>query len=282
MVSATSIDRCYRLSKSKFTRHYLFPKKPVVINGSIDQWAALKTWSPSNFKARFGDRRIAIDGKVWTIADFIDRVSSSGPESPAPYLRNVIIEDSFPELLEEISPLPPYCTPNWLGGPLADALRSRLHGGTPELYIGGSGGKFPFLHFDSYHTNAFICQICGTKEFTLYSEDQTPLIYVSPRQYNASTVSDIENPDLRKFPLFAKARPTRFRLEPGEVLFIPGGWWHTAKILSPSISVSVNQANASNWSRMTRDMFQNAPLHLKPLALGYLTGMRIFRTLYGS
>jgi hypothetical protein len=53
--------------------------------------------------------------------------------------------------------------------------------------------------------------------------------------------SDIDNPDLDKFPLFAKAVPMRFRLHPGEILFIPGGLWHTAKMLTPSISV--NRAN---------------------------------------
>jgi len=82
--------------------------------------------------------------------------------------------------------------------------------------------------------------------------------------------------------LFAQAKPMLFKLEPGETLFVPGGVWHTAKMLSPSISVSVNRANASNWSSLTRDMYTKAPLPMKPVAAVYLTGMRVVRSLRGS
>jgi hypothetical protein len=117
--------------------------------------------------------------------------------------------------------------PNWLEGGLARVLRSRLHDGSPELYIGGSGAKFPFLHFDSYHTHAFLTQIYGTKEYTAFSEDQTPLLYVNPHQYNASQIPnienpDIENPDFQKFryspkpcPCASASIPARFSLSPG-------------------------------------------------------------------
>jgi hypothetical protein len=74
----------------------------------------------------------------------------------------------------------------------------------------------------------------------------------------------------------------RFRLHPGEILFIPRGLWHTAKMLTPSISISVNRANASNWATLTHDMWTNAPLPLKPFAAAYLTGIRAFHTLRGS
>lgn len=37
-----------------------------------------------------------------------------------------------------------------------------------------------------------------------------------------SEVLDIENPDLERFPLFAKGTPYKGFLQPGDVLFIPG------------------------------------------------------------
>jgi hypothetical protein len=216
------------------------------------------------------------------MSDFIDLVVNSTDAKPAPYLRNEIIDRFLPQLLPDIAPLPEYFSPNWLEGPFSKILYSRLHGGSAELYIGGKGGKFPFVHFDSWHTHAFICQLYGTKEFTAYSPQQTPYIYVKPDRYNVSQIPDLENPDYEKYPLFRRATPMRFQLEPGEILFIPGGWWHTAKMLNPSISVSVNRANASNWSAMTRDLCAKAPLPAKPVAAAYLTAMRIFRTARGS
>jgi len=276
------IDRRHCLPYEDFVQEYLFPKKPVVLGGALAGWPALDKWTPDYFKSRYGTKNLTIDGKKYTMADFIDRVSSSTPENPAPYLRNAVVDQLLPELLADINPEPPYFLPNWLDGKLGRVLRSRLHDGSPELYIGGCGAKFPFLHFDSYHTHAFLAQIYGVKEYTAFTEDQTPLIYVHPHQSNASQIPDIENPDLDKFPLFAEAIPMRFRLHPGEILFIPGGLWHTARILTPSISISVNRANASNWSTLTHDMCAKAPLPMKPIAAAYLSGIRAFRTLLGS
>src|SRR5579864_8806504 len=280
--SALDIDRRHNLSYEEFSEEYLSPRKPVIITDALTPWRAVYTWTPEFFAEKFATVPVTVDGKSYSMTEFIERVVSSSPESPAPYLRNEVIDQFLPELLADIQPLPAYFSPNWLEGPFSRPLRSRLHGGSPELYIGGRGGKFPFLHFDSYHTHAFLCQVYGTKEYTAYTADQTPFLYVRPNQYNASQVADLENPDLVKFPLFAKAIPIRFRLEAGETLFVPGGRWHTAKMLTPSITVSVNRANASNWSHLTHDMYAHAPLPLKPLTAVYLTGMRVFRTLCGS
>jgi len=276
-----SVERRHRPSYEDFVREFLNPHKPVVISGALNSWPAMR-WTPEYFRQKFPDVNCAVDGANYRMADLIELVLHSSPEKPAPYLRNAIINRFLPQLLADISPLPEYFSPNWLAGPLSQLLRSRLHEGSEELYIGGKGGKFPFLHFDTWHTHAFICQLCGTKEFTAYAPDQAPYLYVSPGRYNQSLIPDLENPDYGKFPLFARACGMRFLLEPGEIVFIPAGWWHTARILSPSISVSVNRANASNWSDMTRDMCARAPLPMKPVAAVYLAGMRMFRTLYGS
>jgi histone arginine demethylase JMJD6 len=275
-----SIERRQRPSYAEFENEFLKPNQPVVISGALGAWKAMN-WTPDYFRKNFPEHPVSVDGQNYRMADFIDLVMNSSDEKPAPYLRNALFDRFMPELLPAVHPLPEYFSPNWLVGPLSQMLRSRLHGGSEELYIGGRGGKFPFLHYDTWHTHAFISQIYGTKEFTAFAPEQAPYLYVKEGRKNQSLV-DIESPDYEKFPLFAKAVPMRFRLEAGEILFIPGGWWHTAKMLTPSISVSVNRANASNWGDLTKDMCSGAPLAVRPIAAAYLTGMRVFRTLYGS
>uniref|UniRef100_A0A2K6UZ18 JmjC domain-containing protein 5 n=1 Tax=Saimiri boliviensis boliviensis TaxID=39432 RepID=A0A2K6UZ18_SAIBB len=49
---------------------------------------------------------------------------------------------------------------------------------------------------------------------------------------------DVENPDLEKFPTFAKAPFVSCILSPGEVLFIPVKHWHYVRALDLSFSVS--------------------------------------------
>ena len=79
----------------------------------------------------------------------------------------------------------------------------------------------------------------GGAEYVAFAPDQAKYLY--PRdgfERNKSRVVDIENPDLDAFPLFASATPVRTLLRAGETLFMPSGWWHTARILEPTITVS--------------------------------------------
>lgn len=59
--------------------------------------------------------------------------------------------------------------------------------------------------------------------------------------------------DLEQFPLYVHARGIRFLLHASETLVVPGGWWHTARIVTASITVSVNGASAGNWLKFRQD-----------------------------
>jgi len=146
----------------------------------------------------------------------------------------------------------PRCTePNWLDSRLFPSRESLKYF---ERYIGGRGAAFPVLHYDGLHTHAFIMEIYGEKEFWVYPPEQTAFVYPRPGpESNKSQIDDIEHPDLERFPLFAQAKGTRFLLKAGETLFVPAGWWHTTRMLTAAISVSVNSADAANWRAFKQD-----------------------------
>ena len=155
----------------------------------------------------------------------------------------------------DLTPELEYFSPNWLHDHFhsqkVDKFLHRLS--AIELFIGGKGAGFPELHYDGFHTHTFSNQIYGKKEFILFSPTQTPFLYPRKNFPNVSRISNIERTDDPAFPLFSKANPNKCFLEPGDTLFIPCGWWHTTRILSPSISVSVNIANRSNWQNLSSD-----------------------------
>jgi len=291
------VVRLNRPSYSEFVTEYLIPRKAVVISGALEHWKACQTWSPEYFKERYGSMPLKVEGQnhtmpnymptganseTITMSKFIDHVKSSSKENPAPYLRNVWIEKFIPELLADIDPMPEYFLPNWLEDRLAKPLYSRLHGGRAELYIGGRGGKFPVLHYDSWHIHTFLCQVYGTKEYTLFPPDQGAFLYRSDYHTSSISVDDIDNVDLKKYPLFAKATPIRLLLQPGEILVVPAGWWHMARIVTPSITVSVSRVNSTNWNDFARELREVAPAHLRPLVWAYLTSFRAIRALSDS
>ena len=246
-----SIDRVSGLSHRDFVRKYVMPMRPVVLTDATAHWRALHLWTPEFFRDRHGSVEVVIDKKTWTLRDYMEALLAGTPASPAPYLRNVLLEKWLPELMGDISPLPRCTAPNWLDSrlfPSGESLR------TLEIYIGGTGAQFPVLHYDGLHTHAWLMQIYGSKRYVVYPPDQAEYVYPKTGiEVNKSSIADLEHPDLSRFPLFARATPTIFDLHPGETLFVPSGWWHTVKILTPSITISINAANRPNWAAFVRD-----------------------------
>lgn len=288
------IERRQRLSYEEFEEAYMFANKPVIVTDAIRQWKALSRWTPEFFKTEFGDLRFTIakevkprvgyneqkDGVAYTMAQFIDRVLESTDENPAPYFRNRVLYQMFPSLKQDIEPLPEYFLPNWLPDRymvkyVSDVLN---RGAAIELYIGGKGAAFPVLHYDGAGTHAFLMQVYGRKQFIVYSPEQEPYLYASPEKQNFSMVNSLDTPDLGRFPLFAKAVPTTFILEPGELLFVPSHWWHTTKMLTPSITLSINTVNRSNWHELVNFVSMRRSPLVSIASRLYLTGAGAWRS----
>jgi histone arginine demethylase JMJD6 len=248
----TSIDRhdWATLGKDGFRRRYLLPMQPVILSGAIDHWKAKDKWTPDFFRQHYAARNVKVDDKEWQLGELIERIVNSSPQQPAPYLRNELLERWPGDLREDIAPMPACTQPNWLEH---WAFPSRDRQTFVELYIGGAGARFPVLHYDGLHTHAFLMQLYGEKEYLTLAPDQEQFVYPRESQPNVSNIDDIEHADPQRFPLFEQARGIRFRLLPGETLFVPAGWWHTARIVSTSITVSINGANVPNWPAFTRD-----------------------------
>jgi len=249
----TDIDRqdWATLGRERFEREYVLPLRPIVVSGGFDHWAARDKWTLEFFRQHHGSRVVVVDGKHWRLEDLIDRIRVSSPEAPAPYLRNQLLSRWAPELLADISPMPECTRPNWLESRAIPALQPLTY---IELFIGGTGASFPILHYDNLHTHAFLMQLVGEKEYIALPPDQEKFLYPAEGvASNKSSIGDLTNPDLARFPLFEQAKGIRFKLHPGETLFVPAGWWHTARILSPSITVSINGANRANWPAFRKD-----------------------------
>lgn len=75
-------------------------------------------------------------------------------------------------------------------------------------------------------------------------------LYARPWYAKAPLFSEIDgrNPDLARFPKFGDV-PLRFRLEPGESLYIPVHWWHFTRVQGYQVSVThFWKARFQNWT----------------------------------
>jgi hypothetical protein len=137
----------------------------------------------------------------------------------------------------------------------------------------GTAGTVTRCHFDSYDN--LLTQVVGYKFVRLYAPADSKNLYamdggaskvgagdaasadadgaspgsqgkhtsgkpqgdVTTSQRNISAV-DVERADLERFPLFAHARHYDTVLGPGDMLFIPHGWWHYVRALTVSMSIN--------------------------------------------
>ena len=249
----SGIERRPGLSQDTFRRKYVNSRRPVILTDAIASWKALSRWTPEFFRSEFGDRKVPIDEGFVAMRDFIEGVEQSSEREPGPYLMGTgtgrYLGDLFPELLADIEPRPDYLQPNWLEDhfypPYVAEILNR--GAMAEIFFGGCGARFPVLHWDYLAYHAFAFQIYGAKQWTLYAPSDSGNLYPKLEMPNQSRVENFEDPDLDRFPRLAAARAIQFELHAGEMLFVPWGWWHTTHLPGPSISVSINSANASNW-----------------------------------
>ena len=251
MQLADQIDRRAGLSGEQFEREYLRPPRPVILTDAISHWRALGRWSPQFFKEEYGHLEVEVDGEAMALGDLIDRVEASTDDNPAPYLRNQVLAEWPPELFADVLRCRTAHGPT--GSRAACSRRGRsCH---PSRYTSGARARsFPVLHYDGLHTHAFLMQLYGEKEYIAFSPDQTAFMYPQDGDRGQQVrIDDVLHPDLAAFPLFDQAEGVRFRLHPGETLFVPAGWWHTARILSPSVTVSINCVNRANSPAFRHD-----------------------------
>lgn len=241
------------LSYRDFLKRFVHANRPVVLNGVAQNWPAMSKWQPEYFRKRFGKQEVAVAyDKYMPFDQFIDEVLASSEQAPGPYMFRLFLHEHMPELLADVIPQNKFAYPRRYASPLMPE-RVRRPDGYLKLLIGGPGSKFPVMHFDGDNAHAAITEIHGLKEMILFAPEDSRFVYPKPGAGNVSLVDNPHSPDLARFPLMANAKPYQVVLEPGQMIFIPSRWWHTARPLTPSVSVCTNILDGSNWAGFVDD-----------------------------
>jgi hypothetical protein len=240
------IERLPSIDAETFFRHHYAASRPVVLTEAIRGWPQVATWSPAWFRDRFGaievavtadrtsdpdyDRNTPAHTRTMTMGAFVDRMEALGHTNDIYMVaRNEALRTpELASLLAELSDLPPF-------------LRADHLAGCVSLWLGPAGTKTP-LHHDT--SNILFCQIHGRKRMHLCAPWERDLLADVSAVYSAC--------DAEAAPGTAGAVPPSVQvyeveLAAGEALFLPVGWWHQVRALTPSISLSF-----TNFARPNR------------------------------
>ncbi len=252
--SAADID-VDELSHDEFVRNYLDPQRPVIVRGGVADWPAIGKWTPEYIRNTIGHYEVPVRtisatqvaAKTTPVKELLGQLSEvPNADTKSPYLTKLNVHDWFPELADDVSPLPHYSTPDRHSNRLL-VPNLRYPNGQMEMLMGGGGLGFP-LHIDRGCINAFIMQIYGQKDFVIIDPSYADKLYPSKEFPQVSDIENIWKPDLDRFPNLKEVRGVHARLNPGDLIFVPSGWWHSTCLPGISIGTTCNSVSRANWS----------------------------------
>tara|TARA_R100000988_G_C3999422_1_gene167989 strand:- start:856 stop:1719 length:864 start_codon:yes stop_codon:yes gene_type:complete len=228
------IDRVKNITKEEFRKHYLKPQKPVIIEHFVDDWPAVQKWDLDYMAKVAGDITVPLydDRPVrhdegfnqahatMKMSEYVALLKKE-PTRYRIFLWNILKE--VPELQKD------FTYPDF-GIKLMKSL--------PMLFFGGED-SYTFMHYDIDLANIFHFHFQGKKEVILFDQRQNDYLYKIPHSLIVREDIDFKNPDYEKWPALKKAKGWRGNLEHGEVLYMPEGYWHYMRYITPGFSMSL-------------------------------------------
>jgi hypothetical protein len=238
--ATVGIERHAGLGAQEFLERYYSTNRPVILTGKLDGWPALTAWTPDYLKAKLGDREVELQSgrnsdrefEMWkdahrsrtSLSDFIDRIAApdAGNDAYITAYNSAHNHAALAPLDADLGTL--------------DEFLVRPESGPFGMYWIGPAGTFTSLHHDL--TNNFVAQITGRKAVKLLPPSETGRLY--NHRHVFSEVPDLEDPDLdiERYDDLTRVRIYDLMLNPGEILFIPVGWWHQVRSLDFSVSLT--------------------------------------------
>ncbi|MFI4958831.1 MAG: cupin-like domain-containing protein [Lysobacterales bacterium] len=253
MAALEPVERRAGLGVAEFIENYRKPRRPVILTDAAREWPVYGCGTPDFFRREYGDHVVRVRGHDYRLRELIDLLEASTTDRPGPYPCKFEIAKDFRELLGEVTPRFEHSLPDRQANPWVPQGLFRYVNNL-EIFFGGPGGEFPYLHYDVMHLHAWITQLHGDKEFTVYAPGQEHLLYVNPEMPWQSSIKNHHHPDYERYPLLRDAQAQKIVIRAGETLFLPCGWWHTARSLNMTISVAFDQLGPDNWSSFVGDV----------------------------
>ncbi|KAI9122018.1 hypothetical protein K1719_006707 [Acacia pycnantha] len=235
-----NIVRKRGISVEEFVKNFEEPNKPVLLEGCLDDWDALKNWDRDYLVQLCGDVKFSVGPVEMRLEDYFQYSDQVREERPL-YLFDPKFAEKVPNLDSQFD-VPAY---------FQEDLFSVLGKERPDYrwIIVGPAGSGSSFHVDPNSTSAWNAVIKGSKKWILFPPDVIPPgVHPSPDGAEvASPVSIIE-----WFMNFYgatknwKKKPIECICKAGEVVFVPNGWWHLVINLEESIAITQNYVSWRN------------------------------------
>ena len=243
------VPRVQTITKKEFINNYFKPQKPVVIERFIEDWPAFQKWNLDYMKEIAGEKIVPLyddrpvdykDGfnephAKMKMSEYVDLLKKESTKYRI-FLWNVLKE--IPQLQNDFK---------------YPDFGLKLMKGLPMLFFGGTNSH-TFMHYDIDLANIFHFHFDGKKQCILFDQKQNDFLYKIPHSLITREDIDFANPDFEKWPALKHAKGYITNLEHGNILYMPEGWWHYMRYITPGISMSL-RAIARNPKNLSKAIY---------------------------
>ncbi|CAN5544635.1 hypothetical protein BH11PSE7_BH11PSE7_34640 [soil metagenome] len=223
--AAPEVARRARLTPDQFEAQHRLARRPVVLQGMVDDWPALRTWSFGHFARHYGNAQVTVDAynsaraREMSLHQFVSLLEQPPAQGSAPiYLQEWYYKAADPQLARDTPEL------DVAEYDFRKALYGEATSTNHQLWAGQRGGV-TILHQDAYLVDVMHIQLVGEKRW----------IVMAP-EARLDCLED-GTPDFARLAAEPATQLMQCTLSPGEVLFLPSQWWHRVELLSDSIGV---------------------------------------------
>mmetsp|Transcript_82082 Transcript_82082/g.183111 ORF Transcript_82082/g.183111 Transcript_82082/m.183111 type:complete len:439 (+) Transcript_82082:3-1319(+) len=264
------LRRC-DITQESFYKDVVLKNQPVIIEGAVDHWPAMRRWSIDALEEKYrhvsfkvgktdGGKNIKIKFKYY--ADYLRRQKDDSPL----YLFETGMDDDghLRHLLDDFE-IPDLFPNDWFALMNEDARPPH------RWFCIGPKRSGTTVHTDPLGTSAWNAVTHGRKQWVLFEPD-------TPRRIAKG--KDVlkkgeDNEAIMYFdfllPRLKRANPNVRTYEgvqnPGELIFVPGDWWHGVLNLEDAVAATQNYCGPDNfekvWTRTRRQREKVASLWLR-------------------
>jgi len=233
------IERRNALSREEFLERYYAPGRPVILENELEDWPALARWSPSYLRDAVGSSMIEYQGGRNKSERFEMYKDDHRREMPFDRFIDLICQspgnDAYVTAYNSARNAKALSVLHADVGFLSKFLSREVEQPNGMMWI-GPAGTITSLHHDL--TNNFIAQIVGKKQLKIVPAADVGKLY--NHRHVFSEIADLDDPalDHSRFPLLADARVYDVTLNPGEIIYMPLGWWHQVKSCAFSVTTT--------------------------------------------
>lgn len=226
------IERIERLSPESFARNYRRRGRPVIITNEPGVRAAASRWNLDYLVGMHPHHQVSIehyetgDTRFWSykdmeLAQYVELIRSQPGARSQYYLAEKPLAEALPNIVSDL---------------ITPEIVSRTKIEQAAVFLGID--TFTRAHYHSTPMEAVLTQLCGKKRLTLLAPGKLGLLRPYPWYAMRSNWARLSMSTQDGSPATIAATLYECMLEPGEMLFIPQGWFHEARGLGESVSVT--------------------------------------------